>query len=486
MLYLNKVFNINLLIFGICFIMIPIYQLRSQTVTVSPEVNIRSNYAYDILPLSCGNTLIYHDRGSNLEFDVFDTNMRFLWNKSLTFEKRNFQVICALARDTVVHVYYQYRDEGILWTKVKAYNRYGEEADTSKTLFQEKIQTTDKVRFVVSEDKSKVGFFRPDGKNLQLWVVDYPSDRCILQTLVSLRDFNFRTDFQKILINNKGQVFVLGRKERLWSRAASQRLMLGKILQENQFVTTGLNITEVEFGQSDMQFDHINNKIVLGGLVSKGNADASGGYFSVQVSPEGIEEELYVNFQLFSQDFISEVYGKKISKSKEINSLFVKELIVRQDGGIVLINEVRKEFLRRAQSAAPGRFGDFYSGRGFIDYYYEDIILMATYPDGQEHWKQFLYKKQFSQDDDGMYSSFFIFKTPSQIRFLYNDEIKNNNTVSEYAINPLGHAERRSVLSTEYQNLKLRFKDAIQTGPSSLIVPSEKSYKVNLVRISFD
>lgn len=486
MLYLKKIFRIYVVIAGIFFTSIPSHILRSQTVTVSPEVSIRSNYAYDILPLSCGHTLIYHDRGSSHEFDVFDTDMRLLWNKALSFEKRNFQVICAVARDTTVHVYYQYRDEGILWTKVKAYSRYGEEADTSQTLFQEKIQTTDKVRFVVSEDKSKIGFFRPDGKNLQLWVIDHPSGKCMLSTTVSLRDFNFRTDFQKILVNNRGQVFVLGRKERLWSRAASQRLMLGKVLQENQFVTTGLNISEVEFAQADMQYDQVNNNIVIGGLVSRGNADASGGYFSIQVAAEGIEEELYVNFQLFSQDFISEVYGKKISKSKEISSLFVKELIVRHDGGLVLISEVKKEFLRRAQSAAPGRFGDFYSGRGFIDYYYEDIILISTYPDGQEHWKQFLYKKQFSQDDDGIYSSFFIFKTPSQIRFLYNDEIKNNNTVSEYAIDPLGHAERKSVLSTEYQNLKLRFKDAIQTGSSTLIVPSEKSYKVNLVRISFE
>jgi len=485
-LYLNKIFRFYVIVYGICIISTPIHILQSQTVTVSPEVSIRSNYAYDILPLSCGHTFIYHDRGSNHEFDVFDTNMRLLWNKSLAFEKRNFQVICAVARDSTVQVYYQFRDEGTLYTKVKTYNRYGEEADTSQILFQEKVQTTDKVRFVVSEDKSKIGFFRPEGKNLQLWVVDHTEGNCILNTLVSLRDFNFRTDFQKILVNNRGQAFVLGRKERLWSRAASQRLMLGKIIQENQFVTTGLNIADVEFAQADMQFDHINNNILIGGLVSKGNTDASGGYFSIRVSPEGVEEELSVNVQLFSQDFISEVYGKKISKSKEINSLFVKELFVRQDGGLVLVTEVKKEFLRRAQSAAPGRFGDFYSGRGFIDYYYEDIILMATYPDGREHWKQFLYKKQFSQDDDGIYSSFFIFKTPSQIRFLYNDEIKNNNTVSEYAIDPLGHAERRSVLSTEYQNLKLRFKDAIQTGSSTLIVPSEKSYKVNLVRISFE
>jgi hypothetical protein len=111
--------------------------------------------------------------------------------------------------------------------------------------------------------------------------------------------------------------------------------------------------------------------------------------------------------------------------------------------------------------------------------------LIATFPDGKEHWKKILFKKQFSQDDNAIYSSYFLFKTPSRVKLLYNDEIKNNNTVSEYVFDPAGNAERRSVLSTEYQNLKLRFRDAIQTGPSTLIVPSEKSWKINMVKIEY-
>ena len=134
----------------------------------------------------------------------------------------------------------------------------------------------------------------------------------------------------------------------------------------------------------------------------------------------------------------------------------------------------------------PGQFGDYFPPRGFIDYYHEDLILFATYADGKEHWKKILFKKQFSQDDDGIYSSYFLFKTPSRLRLIYNDEIKNANTVSEYVLDPTGDAERKSVLSTEYQNLKLRFRDAIQTGPQSIIVPSEKSWKINLVKIDFD
>ena len=52
-------------------------------------------------------------------------------------------------------------------------------------------------------------------------------------------------------------------------------------------------------------------------------------------------------------------------------------------------------------------------------------------------------------------------------------------------MNPLGEYKRESVLSTEYQKLKLRFRDALQIGPSSLIVPSERNFALSLVKIDY-
>jgi hypothetical protein len=131
------------------------------------------------------------------------------------------------------------------------------------------------------------------------------------------------------------------------------------------------------------------------------------------------------------------------------------------------------------------RFGEFVSVRGFVDYYHEDLLILSMNKSGAEEWKKILFKKQFSQDDDGVFSSCFVFKTPSRIRLVYNDEIKTHNTVSEYVLDPAGNYERNSVLSTEYQNLKLRFRDAVQISPVSFIVPSEKNYKINMVRIDY-
>ena len=105
--------------------------------------------------------------------------------------------------------------------------------------------------------------------------------------------------------------------------------------------------------------------------------------------------------------------------------------------------------------------------------------------EGLTDWHRVFYKKQFSQNDGGIFSSFFPFITPSRLRLIYNDEIKSNNTVSEYILDPQGNYKRTSVLSTEDQDLKLRFTDAEQISSTELIVPSQKNYELNLVKIDF-
>ena len=139
-------------------------------------------------------------------------------------------------------------------------------------------------------------------------------------------------------------------------------------------------------------------------------------------------------------------------------------------------------FALNTPAGSPNSLG----GNGaWSDHYRDDLVLISLDKDVQEEWYQVFYKKQFSQNDNGIFSSFFPFLTPSRLRLIYNDEIKSNSTVSEYILDGNGNYKRSSVLSTEYQDLKLRFADARQISSSELIVPSQKSFTVNIVKIDF-
>ncbi len=66
---------------------------------------------------------------------------------------------------------------------------------------------------------------------------------------------------------------------------------------------------------------------------------------------------------------------------------------------------------------------------------------------------------------------------------IFNDEIKFENTVSEYVLRGTGQFDRNSILSTENLQLRLRFREGVQTSPERILVPSERRGRLRIARI---
>lgn len=461
-------------------------QLSAQKVTVSREILVRNNFNYDILPNIGSNTMFYHDRGSEQIFEVYDESLRFIGEVQPEFEVKNIQPIAVIPMDTTFNFYYSFRDEGYLYTRVIAFDHEVELADSLTISTRDKRKSNTSARYIVSQDKSKVLLFTPLEKQLLLQLVDNKNLNVIYEHTLQIEGINLRSEFEKITLTNQGDVFIITRKNSLWSRDKGKGFKLIHFKPNLQSTLKTFNPEIGEITMIKLDYDEKNNRLALGGLVSNGRDDTAIGYFGFSIPPSKIPDDSEIIINKFSQDFISEATGKINKKTKELSDYRIKDMLIRYDGGVILFAEQIKEFVRRNQMSNPAQFHSGLPITGYVDYYNENVILMATYPDGTEHWKKVLYKKQFSQDDNGVYSSYFLFQTPSRLRLLYNDEIKTNNTVSEYVLDPIGNFERKSVLSTEYQNLKLRFRDAIQTGPNSIIVPSERNTRIYLVKIDYD
>ena len=76
-------------------------------------------------------------------------------------------------------------------------------------------------------------------------------------------------------------------------------------------------------------------------------------------------------------------------------------------------------------------------------------------------------------------------KTPSQLRFLFNDEIVQNTTVSTYNVQPDGEYDRKAILNANFQNIKLRFVNSKQVSAREVVVPSEFRSDLRLLKIVF-
>lgn len=77
------------------------------------------------------------------------------------------------------------------------------------------------------------------------------------------------------------------------------------------------------------------------------------GYFGFSISGNDIPEDAEILVNKFTTDFISDVTGKKPGKVKELTDYKIQDIIVRNDGGVIIISELVKEFTRRSQMNAP-------------------------------------------------------------------------------------------------------------------------------------
>ncbi|MEO1438679.1 MAG: hypothetical protein AAFV80_24270, partial [Bacteroidota bacterium] len=106
-------------------------------------------------------------------------------------------------------------------------------------------------------------------------------------------------------------------------------------------------------------------------------------------------------------------------------------------------------------------------------------------PSGEVHWKELLRKRQFSQDDRGKYSSYFLMKGGNSLRFLYNDEIKPDTNVNEYLVLGTGQNKRKNLFNTEEKDVYLMFRYGLQISGSEFLVPSERRGELQLCRFSY-
>ena len=466
-----------------CFV-IP---LQAQRVTVSKEMSIRNDFAYDIIGKVKDNILLYRDKGNEKVVEVFDINMKHLFDREILLEDNRVDIYGIIPQDTCFTIIYGYRKKRLYNMKARKYDSFGAIIDSVAYLKDIENFRIESFQYEVSEDRSKTLLFSSRKNDLfYTYVIDNDKMGVIWSKESKLIGFDVRKDFRGVVLSNKGEVNALFDIDNSkYGRSNHRMVLLGLDrndgLYENVFKLENKLTVDLE-----MAYDNKNERIVLAGLVSDESEFDATGYFYISKPVATLEPETTIKDFDFDLKFLGDLYGKKLSKKKRLNDFVTRDIVLRQDGGFLLFAEMNKEYYRRSTFNGGARLNaGFAGGRGWVDIYNEDIIVFSFHPDNTEHWKEILYKKQFSQDDGGIFSSYFLFKTPSRIRLIYNDEIKRNNTVSEYVIDPLGNFERNSLLSTEYQNLKLRFKDALQVSSSILIVPSERNFKLSLVKIEY-
>ena len=456
---------------------------QAQVITVSDELNLKSEYVYDLLGRIGENIMVIRDGINEFDIQAYDDDMSMIWEREERLDTRKAKIIDVVAHEKTFNVIYSVDHRDTLFIKSREYDEKIKIVHEDTLQIMKRGLIRPKFRFVKSEDDNI--FLMTEVENEKIvsaFAFDMSTREVLWQSKFEFPNIQFREDYRKTIISNDGTMYLVFEKNNYRFRKDRHSLEIfrfDKILKH----FSQLSIPLPEFTTYDAQFiyDNLNENILLIGLYSDSNAGTTDGIYYIKVNTHE-----FSRYQLstlgFDEELVADFHGKYNPKKESLQNLEIQDAILRQDGGVLLLAEENKEYERLSY----GSRRDFYgSGRFSVDYYYEDLVLMSIHPSGDSHWQKVLPKRQYSNDDRAAYSSYFLFQNPSYIRIVYNDEIRNENTVSEYILNGAGDITRRSLMSTDNVKLKLQIKNALQIGSNELLIPSVRGKRLKLVKLEY-
>ena len=460
--------------------------LFAQTVTVSEDVSIRNDKFYAIIGKMKGRLLLLRDRSNKVEVQAFDEKLRKGWDKELTLDKKNADVLEVISGKEYFSLLYRFKHKGKVYVKLHRYDPAANLVDSMTVYNFGNSMITPNLEVVYSESRNIAVVFKLDSqREFEAFAVRLDEPEVLWERKFSAQDFNaYRDDFTTIA-TNVGDAHFLFEIENRSGKQENHKLDVYTLSPENKNAQR-FEIGLQEFLTYDVEYvyDNLNRALVASGLYTEKNKSKAKGYFFLRI-PNMDPNRIVLSKEEFQDEFLSNLLQKEIKNNKGISDVEVREIVLRRDGGLLVVVERSREYERH--SAYAGRtFSGGATGRFIVDYYHDDVFAVSFHPNGETHWQNIMYKRQYAQDDDAVFSSFFLLKTPSSLRFLFNDDIKEENTVSEYVVFANGKMDRNSVLSTDDQDIRLRFRDALQTDANELIVPSERRNRLRLVRVEFN
>ena len=393
--------------------------LLAQEVKISRDINIRNDYAYDLFALN-GQILFFRDKGFDYYFDVFDKEMNYKRTQEIKLAERRHFIENILASDSTINIVFSYKDQDSFFVKSITYD------DKLNVINnQTLIGTTSQIgigefRSVFSEDHSKLLLFQIENDKIFQLLFDVKKSLLVTNYEMKIPEYRLKEHFVDAAVSNDGHfMYLFEKNNNSWDKEKHFMRLIS--CYEDKHVLIDLSCVDLLLSDVKMAIDNGNNRLSIASLWGENNETETEGYvlFSksfIELSQAALHE---ITAFYYDDELITDLNGaNKKSKKNYLFDFYLKSIVHRVDGGVVLITELQREFTRR-NAGLPNFDRSLLPAKGYVDYYHEDLILFSMDSKGALSWRKILFKKQFSQDDEGIYSSFLVMKLPSQLRIIF-------------------------------------------------------------------
>ncbi|MEP7194909.1 MAG: hypothetical protein ABI851_00205 [Saprospiraceae bacterium] len=450
----------------------------SQEYEISPELDLRNDFSYYVVPID-KEVCVIRNKAVRILLQKLDADQTWTIEKELNLEGKKWNILDVYRHHDMFGILYLCKVDKNIRCYYSVFDVNGNKKFQRRIIDSTEILSMENVSFQFSEDKKFCTVGIRDMQN-KPWVVLYNRlQDSIYYTIKANEVYDIRNGLaEEAFLSNSGEFYLMAVEENSYkSETKNIPRIIGANASGKKFLDQQI-ITDEEIVSAKLSYHNSTNELIFVGLCNEKESQKISSYIL-----KNLTKDAEVKTYTFEEKYITEWSGKRNSSVINGYNLKLRDVKFLFDGSCMLFMENVKQYVRRPYFGAGIENNGAFTNNRWIDYYYDDILVSCINSNGEKKWETILHKKQFSQDDEGINSSFFIVTNKSFLRIIFNDEIKNETTVSEYILLADGETNRKSILNTSNNKLHLRIKDASQVDANSIIVPSENAGRLSIMHL---
>ena len=463
-----------------------------------PDKNDYRQTEFEIIGKVGGNLLIYKNTRNNYAISVYDFDMKQKERVKMDFLPDRIINADFLAYPDYCYMFYQYQKRNIVYAMAAKIDAGGKIVDKPVIMDTTEIGflASNKIYSVInSDDKEYIGLFKINSKREEAFLLTtsiYTKELERKEKQYLHINMPERHDYlTEFTIDNQGD-FAFVRAVQSQENDKIQRLYL----LQKKYGSAEVKQSEVQLNNQSLddvrlKVDNYNKHYIISSFYSKSRRGNIEGLYTCIWDKFFDSAKSVISYE-FNENLRSDAKGDNSVKTA-FNDYFIRNLIVRKDGGFLLAAE---SFFSTGRGGNYNRY-DYLYGSPFLrpmDYYSfspygygypwsrfntfgqstrynaQNIAVFSFDSTGTISWNNILNKNQYDDETDA-FIGYSLLNTGDQLHFLFNQQEKRLQLLNDQSISPTGQVTRNPTLRNLDQGYDFMARYGKQVGSRQIIFP---------------
>ncbi len=477
----------------------------AQKITYSePEKDDPRTLNFEVLGKINGKVLVYKNYRDLNYISTYDADMKLVEKTRMDF--MNIRVLSTdfLVYSDFAYIIYQFQKKSAIFCMAAKLDGSGKKIgepillDSTEDIH---FSSSNKIySFINSEDKQKIMVFKINTRNDKSHILTtclFNKELTLLKKTKLAVAMPQRNDFlSEFTLDNDGDLACVRASGTASNDNINKISLLIKTAASDTYSIADLKLGNIYLDDIRIKADNINKHYVITSFLSKqrrGNIE--GLYYLLWDKLQN--KEMLNATTVFSDEFREDAKGEGGSKTA-FNDFFLKNVIMRKDGGFIVVAESaytssrgntlnRWDYLYGSPYWSPMDYYTWNSPVGYYPwwrssiynnpntltrYFADNIAVISFEPNGKLEWSNVIRKSQYDDNTDN-YIGFGLFNTGDLIHFIFNIQEKRTMILSDQTLSPAGQVDRTPTFKNLDKGYDFMPRHAKQIGARQAIVPCQ-------------